>query len=137
MRVVPGKGTPYVSDIGRSLFVAGTVGPLDRGEAVPFVEPPGSPIGLEGPQLQGCWPEGSGDGEQLGADAGAGMSWVHIELIHESTVEDHEPDHSARGMGGYPEFPLGEHGVDEPRPDLVVVVTSGGMAGTAERRDRR
>ncbi len=65
------------------------------------------------------------------------MSWVHIELIHESTVEDHEPDHSARGMGGYPEFPLGEHGVDEPRPDLVVVVTSGGMAGTAERRDRR
>jgi hypothetical protein len=50
------------------------------------------------------------------------MSWIHIELVHEVPVEDHEADHSARAMRGYPQLPLSKHGVGEPCPHVVVTV---------------
>ena len=102
-----------VAHVRPTLLVTRTIGELDRPEAVPLVEPPGRPVGLERPQLEVARLTLPDDGHELVAQAATHPrrvdvqvmqpTWFQHELPDDHTIEVGDPHvHRRDGDRGHP-----------------------------------
>lgn len=85
-----------------------------------LIEPAGSGIGLERPELQLARPLALGEVDELGADAAPGVAWIDVELIHAVVLEHEHAGDLAFAVLGHPGLALRDQHIGEMRTYLVV-----------------